>query len=308
MDGPKVSSSSPTPLPVDGIGNEFTVKQEKPDSDRRKSDKAIQFSLALKRRGAGKGLITTTEQSRPSRKGPIRIQYVDLTQSSDEEDEADGGSSTSQSTIRAEHTKSLHPGHMDTIEREDELSRDTDLMEPSHPPVEDQLESLEPSTTVNSSTAEDEEEVDYNLAMSALEVTMEEAEYNGVDPSYKHRSYSKAAWGGGNTLPYTAEQKEIAMQGNPAFNYTTKLGRNGEEVYSIYKCQKCPTGFPRMHHYLVHLKRHDWDPARKFTCEECDYRTINSLLLANHVERHRLQREPHSFSKKTINFFCSHWM
>jgi len=187
-------------------------------------------------------------------------------------------------------------------------------MGPRHPPVKDQLESQGPSTTVNSTTVEKDELVDLDLTISASEVTVEENdEDNGLelDPSYKHRSHSTSGLGGDKPLPYTAEQKEFALQGNPAFDYRTKLGPDGEEVYAIYKCQKCPTGFPRMYLYLLHLKGHCANPALKFTCEECDYRAINSLLLAKHMNRHRLQRESHAFSKKNEKkqkFFQINWL
>jgi len=252
---------------------------------------------------AEEGFSTTasTIQRRLPRKGPVTTPFK---MSSDDKDQT-GGSSTSFSTIRIEHVMSLHPGLLDTGEGEEELSRDEDDdqcidpmdVEPTSPPVEDQLESQEPSTTVNSTTVEKDELVDLDLTMSASEVTVEENGEDGLDPSYNHRTHSKSGLGG-ETLPYTAEQKETAMQGNPAFDYRTKLGPTGEEVYAIYKCQKCPTGFSRMRHYLVHLKGHYGNPALKFTCEECDYRAINPLLLAKHMNRHRLQREPHIFSKK----------
>jgi len=295
MEGPQVSSSST----ILTDGQECIVKQEKPDSDRR-SDKVLQFALALQR-CAEKGPITINantpndEPPRP-RRGPITIQYVDLTLS-DDDDEAEE-SSISQSTISHSPAKPSTDAQTQSIGREEEVQHGSALNgNPTMPPPGESVQ--EPSATVNSTTAE-EEEMAYDLAMSALEVSMEETEngHGGMEPRFKHRKFSKSQWGHGLTLQYTHDQKRIALEGNPAFDYRTRLGENGEEKYAIYKCPKCPTGFPRMHHYLVHMKGHGGNPNLKFPCRECDYRTMNSNFLANHMDRHRLQREPHIFGKE----------
>jgi len=102
------------------------------------------------------------------------------------------------------------------------------------------------------------------------------------------------------------EQKRIALEGNPQFDYRTTPHNPGLEKHAIYKCIRCPTGFPQIRELLNHMRGHL--PAlnqrgRKVFCKKCDFKTNNHKNLDTHMYRHRLQSEPHLLG--TTNYLDS---
>lgn len=290
------------------------IKQENSDLDcPGRPDKVIQFTLALQRKEKDVTPLSELESERTK-----AVELVDLTLSDEEpsEEYLPREISTSNGTEEEESSAQTVPT---------EKPKNTDVMSSSlvNSTVDEEetayktaMNSLEvymdigePVPTNKSTVEEDTGDlsIEYGDAngfespINNHSIPREEVEqffghfWKSRQRSPGKRTPTKGGFASSPTPYYTEEEKQIAIRGNPKFDYRTRVhATTGQELYALFKCVKCPTGFPRMYHLLMHMKGHGGNGSH--LCQLCDYGTANSALLAVHMERHRLQNDPGSFS------------